>query len=212
MYQQSYHAHWLQSGTYQPHVCISMHAHPHRPPAPPCFVSSDVFFMLTLCSALGTSCGFPPYTARPSPLRMFLWANIVFIFQLNFYTFVFFFPPFFFWGVAILSHTVSLCAVLSSLLSLSWKNASRLFCFGPKLKPWFNKSQENENQGYTSDRNIIRIKTSPSVISKSWSFFGKGKICEKKSALLWSTVALQRGSGLLILFCKTCLLKRNIPN
>lgn len=66
---------------------------PQRLPAPPSFLFSDVFFMLTLCSALGTLCGFPPYTALPNPFRMSLWDNIVFIFQLNFYTFVFFPPP-----------------------------------------------------------------------------------------------------------------------
>lgn len=88
---------------------------PQRLPAPPSFLSSDVFFMLTLCSALGTLCGFPPYTALPSPFRMSLWDNIVFIFPLNFYTFVFF-PPSPFKSCHFSSYGFFVCWFLFSVL------------------------------------------------------------------------------------------------
>ncbi len=87
-----------------------VHTPTGRLPFPPSLLFSDVFFMLTLCSALGTPCSFPPYTALPSPFRMFLRDNIVFIFQLNFYTFVFF-PLFFFiqFPYVLFSPLCSLC-------------------------------------------------------------------------------------------------------
>lgn len=80
----------------------------------PSFRFPDVFFMLTLYSALGTSCGFPLYTSLPSPFRMFLRGNIVFIFQLNFYTFVFF--HFFSFKGYFSSYNVLVCCFLLSVL------------------------------------------------------------------------------------------------
>lgn len=118
---------------------------PHRPPAPPSFLFSDVFFMLTLCSALGTLCGFPPYTALPNPFRMSLWDNIVFIFQLNFYTFVFF-PPCLLLRVAIFPHTISLCA--DFLFSV-------LFVWLPTL--FWSETETTRQQQWNNQYNIYWV-------------------------------------------------------
>lgn len=93
---------WWHRGTYQPHVCIFMCVFtptpsppPSLPPPPPS--SSDVFSVLTLCTASTTSCGF--CQTQPiwlSPFGVFFCDNMVYIFQLNFYSFVFLplLPPF----------------------------------------------------------------------------------------------------------------------